>query len=149
SVLAAHGRSVTELAGVGPFMEKLILRWLENPPPPPKPSELRRDFLTLTEARRILKRTERGFPRGDLQMHSQWSDGGGTILEMAEAGRQLGYQYIGITDHSKGLKIAGGIDEAELRRQGEEIAAVNAQLKDEGFRVLRSIEMNLSPNGEG
>ena len=149
--VAARGESLTELAGVGPFMERLILRWLDKPPRPPKPSELRRDFLTLAEARKILRRTGMPFPRGDLQMHSQWSDGGSTIAEMAEAGLALGYEYIAITDHSKGLKIAGGIDEGQLQEQGEEIEALNEQLgsRSEGFRVLRSIELNLNPQGEG
>jgi putative hydrolase len=145
--VVAGGRSLTELPGIGPFMEKLILRWLDKPPAAPKPSELRRDFLTLTEARQILKRTGMPFPKGDLQMHSEWSDGGGTILEMAQAGQQLGYEYIGITDHSKGLKIAGGINETELREQGAEIGQLNERLQR--FRVLHSLEMNLSPNGAG
>jgi histidinol phosphatase-like PHP family hydrolase len=70
---------------------------------------------------------------------------------MAEAAIQRGYEYIAITDHTKGLKIAGGIDEAELARQAEEIVALNAALRDSGkrFRILRSVELNLSPNGAG
>jgi histidinol phosphatase-like PHP family hydrolase len=61
------------------------------------------------------------------------------------------YQYVAITDHSKGLKIAGGIDERALRRQAREIAETNrAILRDGGkLTVLRSIEMNLNPRGEG
>jgi histidinol phosphatase-like PHP family hydrolase len=84
-------------------------------------------------------------------MHTHWSDGSGTVAEMAAAGEERGYEYIAITDHSKGLKIAGGIDEAALARQGEEIAAVNAARRAAGGRltVLRSIEMNLNPRGEG
>ena len=60
-------------------------------------------------------------------------------------------RYIAITDHSKGLKIAGGIDEMALAKQGEEIAAVNAATQSSGGKitVLRSIEMNLNPRGEG
>src|SRR5204863_8310346 len=89
--------------------------------------------------------------KGDLQMHSTWSDGAGSIEAMGKAGRALGYEYIGITDHSKGLKIAGGMTEDELAAQGREIEIVNAKLKKAGhsFRVLKSIEMNLSPAGEG
>jgi histidinol phosphatase-like PHP family hydrolase len=147
--LLASGRSLTELANVGPFIEKTILRWFETPPVISKPSPLRRDFFTLSEARAILKRTGLGFPRGDLQMHTVSSDGAGSVMDMAEAGLQLGYEYIAVTDHSKGLKIAGGMDETELREQGEEISAVNSQLASRGFRVLRSIEMNLNPRGEG
>jgi histidinol phosphatase-like PHP family hydrolase len=89
--------------------------------------------------------------RGDLQMHSDWSDGSGTVAEMAAAGAERGYDYIAITDHSKGLKIAGGIDETDLRKQALEIDKVNAATSRAGgkLRVLRSLEMNLNPRGEG
>ena len=84
-------------------------------------------------------------------MHTHWSDGSGTVAEMATAANERGYEYIAITDHSKGLKIAGGIDEASLRAQGREIAAVNKSISRSGEKltVLRSIEMNLNPRGEG
>ena len=89
--------------------------------------------------------------RGDLQMHSRWSDGSATIAEMADAANERSYEYIAITDHSKGLKIAGGIDERALKRQEMEIAKVNVALSKSGahLSVLRSIEMNLNPRGEG
>jgi histidinol phosphatase-like PHP family hydrolase len=88
---------------------------------------------------------------GDLQMHTLWSDGSGSVQDMAEAARSRGYSYIAITDHSKGLKIAGGIDEDQLAKQGEEIAAVNETMRANagGFRILRSVELNLSPVGAG
>src|SRR5689334_4581113 len=121
--LIATGRSLGELAGIGPFLSAQIRRWFDSPPRQIRPSPLRRDFLTRAEARRILaahpdwaKRL-----RGDLQMHTQWSDGSGTIAEMASAAAARAYEYIAITDHSKGLKIAGGIDEQTLARQGDEI----------------------------
>jgi histidinol phosphatase-like PHP family hydrolase len=84
-------------------------------------------------------------------MHTTWSDGSGSIAEMAAAAEVRGYEYIAITDHSKGLKIAGGIDEQALARQGQEIADVNAAMQTRGGKlsVLRSIEMNLNPRGEG
>jgi hypothetical protein len=77
--------------------------------------------------------------RGDLQMHTEWSDGPGTVAAMADAADQRGYEYIAITDHAKKLKIAGGINEEELREQRAEIAAVNEQFaaKKRNFRVLR------------
>jgi histidinol phosphatase-like PHP family hydrolase len=62
------------------------------------------------------------------------------------SGRARGYQYIAITDHSKGLKIAGGIDERALRKQGAEIDRMN---RNSTCRALKSIEMNLNPRGEG
>ena len=88
---------------------------------------------------------------GDLQMHTVWSDGSGCIEDMARAALDRGYQFIAITDHSKGLKIAGGINEQQLEQQAEEIRSVNAKLQAEGarFQVLRSIELNLSPAGDG
>lgn len=84
-------------------------------------------------------------------MHTQWSDGSGTVEDMARAAAERGYEYIAITDHSKGLKIAGGIDERQLRQQAEEIDAVNASMRAEGrgMEVLRSIELNLNPRGDG
>ena len=89
--------------------------------------------------------------QGALQTHSVWSDGSGSIQEMAEAAAERGYKYLAITDHSKGLKIAGGIDEQQLRKQGEEIEVVNASFRSNKmpFRLLRSIELNLSPEGRG
>jgi DNA polymerase (family 10) len=58
--------------------------------------------------------------QGDLQMHTQWSDGSASVPEMAEAAAPRGYEYGAITDHSKGLKIAGGIDENQLQQQASE-----------------------------
>ena len=84
-------------------------------------------------------------------MHTTWSDGSGTVAQMAEAARERGYDYIAITDHSKGLKIAGGIDEADPRKQSAEIAKANVLMSRDSrkLKVLRSIEMNLNPRGEG
>ena len=147
--LLAQNRSLTELKGVGPYISKVMQAWLEKPPLIPEPPGHRQDFLTLTEARAILAANAKwkATYRGDLQMHTTWSDGSGSVLEMAQAGIERGYSYIAITDHSKGLKIAGGIDERELDEQAEEIDSVNASL--EGFTVLKSIEMNISPDGSG
>jgi histidinol phosphatase-like PHP family hydrolase len=146
-------RPLTELASVGPYIADLIQRWIHDPPPIPKPPPIRDDFLTLAQARTILAADSSWFPaiKGDLQMHTTWSDGSGSIEEMAEAALERRYEYIAITDHSQGLKIAGGITPAQLRQQHTEIAAVNKKLKASGqnFRVLRSIELNLSPSGEG
>jgi histidinol phosphatase-like PHP family hydrolase len=147
------GRSLTELTAVGPYLQRLIARWLGDPPEVPEPPDIRRAFLTLTQARATLAGSPawlRGI-KGDLQMHTTWSDGEGTIAEMAAAALERGYDYIAITDHSKGLKIAGGIDEQQLLRQADEIAEVNAQLRKRGhtLTVLRSIELNLNPRGEG
>jgi len=151
--LLEAGRSLTEFNSVGPFLEKKIRRWLEKPPAVDEPPSIRRGFLTLTEARAVLvsRPAWRNAVKGDLQMHTTWSDGSGSILEMAAAAQSRSYSYIAITDHSKGLKIAGGINETELELQGKEIDKVNGALAQSGskVRVLRSVEMNLNPQGQG
>ena len=107
----------------------------------------------MTEARAALAKQPAwsAEAKGDLQMHTQWSDGSGSVEEMAGAAAERGYEYIAITDHSKELKIAGGINEEQLQQQGDEIAGVNASLRreDQSVRVLRSVELNLNPKGEG
>ena len=151
--IVAAGRSLTELSGVGPHLERVIGGWLADPPEVPEPPPLRAGFLTLLAARAALA----GAPawtqalRGDLQTHSEWSDGSGTIAEMADAAAQRGYEYIAITDHAQSLKIAGGIDARQLRRQAKEIEKINQSFAESGrmLRVLRSIELNLNPQGEG
>ena len=152
--LIAQNRPLTELPGVGPFVEKQIRRWIDKPAVlQPKVPAIRREFFAIADARKLLN-SQPGWAtllRGDLQMHTRWSDGSGSIREMADAGESRGYEYIAITDHSKGLKIAGGIDEAALRKQANEIAAANVLTLRSGGKVsvLRSIELNLTPNGEG
>ena len=153
SDLIAQERSLTELRGIGPFIEKQIRQWIQEPRRSITAPAIRLDFLSLADARRLLA-TRPDWPsklRGDLQMHTDWSDGSGTIAEMADAAANRSYEYIGITDHSKTLKIAGGMDEGELKRQGLEIAEVNASLSKSSphVTVLRSTEMNLNPRGEG
>jgi histidinol phosphatase-like PHP family hydrolase len=152
--VAAQNRSLTELRSIGPFIEKRIRGWLDKPPQSSKTiPEIRRDFISLAEARRLLALRPSWSKklRGDLQMHTRWSDGSGTIAEMADAAKERSYSYIAITDHSKGLKIAGGIDEPTLRKQGLEIAKINTLTSKLGgtLIVLRSVEMNLNPHGEG
>lgn len=150
--VAASGRSLREFPGIGPTLARQIYRWLDDPPKV-APPELRREFLTLAQAKRILAKKPgwSALLQGDLQMHTQWSDGSGTIAEMAVAAIERDYRYIGITDHTKGLTIAHGLDEARLAQQGREIAAINQSLKKQRvkFTVLRSAEVNLSVRGEG
>jgi hypothetical protein len=144
------GRSLTELPGIGPYLNRQIAHWLEHPPDLDEEiPEIRRNFLTLAEAKTMRSREPERFAgiRGDLQMHTAWSDGSGSIQDMAEAAATLGYSFLAITDHSKGSKIAGGINEDQLAQQADEIETVNAQMPD--ARVLRSIELNLSPKGSG
>jgi histidinol phosphatase-like PHP family hydrolase len=151
SDLLRSGRSLTELAGVGPYIERVIKRWLDEAPEVPQPPDIRRQFLSATQAKAVLAKKPAWlrFVRGDLQMHTTWSDGDASVMEMAEAAVARGYEYIAITDHTKGLKIAGGINEDQLRQQAEEIDAVNGRVRDNGLTVLRSAELNINPRGEG
>lgn len=146
--LADKGELET-LEGVGPRLAGIIQQWVEEDEPVPTPPQTRTGFLTLTRVREILA----GYPHlkimGDLQSHTVWSDGGVTVAELATLAAAYGFSYQAITDHSKGLKIAGGIDEEELARQGYEIEDVNERYSPDGFRLLRSIEMNLSVTGAG
>jgi len=153
SEIAREERSLEELPGVGPSLNRIIRRWIQDPPDVPKPPEIRAGFLTALRAREILEANPSWLKgvKGDLQMHTLWSDGTASIEEMAQAAVARDYEYIAITDHAKGLKIAGGIDETQLEQQEEEIAQVNAALASDAkpFRVLRSIELNLNPSGAG
>ncbi|HVL51075.1 MAG TPA: hypothetical protein VM754_06215 [Actinomycetota bacterium] len=145
----AEGNELQSLEGVGPHLERIILGWLESDEPVPTPPQSRAGFLTLTRVREILARQPDLRLRGDLQSHTTWSDGGVTVAELAALSEGQGLSYQAVTDHSKGLKIAGGMDEEELTRQGYEIEEVNERYAAGGFRLLRSIEMNLSVTGEG
>jgi len=79
--------------------------------------------------------------KGDLHVHSNWSDGISTIESIAETARSLGYEYVAITDHSKSLKIANGLDEMRLRDQMRIIDDLNKSY--EGFRILKGIEVDI------
>lgn len=83
--------------------------------------------------------------KGDLQMHSDWSDGAHTIKEMAETARDLGLEYIAITDHTGELRIAGGMDERTILRQTAEIDKIDKALK--GIKILKGVEVNIRRDG--
>jgi hypothetical protein len=86
AVLIEQNRSLAdELPGVGTSLDRIIRRWIEDPPDVPKSPDIRRGFLTLTEARTILAQSAAPQVRGDLQMHTVWSGCSGTIEEMARA----------------------------------------------------------------
>ncbi|MCM0080409.1 DNA polymerase/3'-5' exonuclease PolX [Geomonas sp. Red32] len=83
--------------------------------------------------------------KGDLHVHSKWSDGGHTIRELAEAARQAGLSYFAVTDHSQTLGGARGLTLDRLAEQAREVRAVNEELAD--FRVLHGTEMDILPDG--
>ena len=112
---------------------------------------LRRHFLSRAEVRRILADSDLEGPTadqycGDLQMHSEWSDGTPTVEEIADACVERGYQYAAVTDHSYGLSIAGGMSMAEAVAQRLAIARVNARHGGR-FRLLQGIEANIDAAG--
>ncbi len=115
------------------------------------PPELREDRGEIEAAQsgslpRLITRADL---RGDLQMHSTWSDGAADVLTMARGGIALGYEYILITDHSQSLGIANGLTPERVRAQRKEIDAVNRQLAGEGlvFRVLQGVEVEIKSDG--
>jgi len=87
--------------------------------------------------------------KGDLHCHSNWDGGANSVEEMAEASQEMGYQYIGISDHTKFLRIENGLDEKQLAQQRKEIDKINQRFKVYSlkFRVLQGCEANIMPDG--
>jgi DNA polymerase (family 10) len=83
--------------------------------------------------------------RGDLHCHTTWSDGKASVLEMATAARDRGYEYLAVCDHTPNVSVVPGLDAAALRRQAEEIAAANEALAP--FRILRGTECDIRADG--
>jgi putative hydrolase len=83
--------------------------------------------------------------RGDLHVHSDWSDGGSPIREMAEAAMALGHEYMALTDHSPRLTVANGLTAERLEQQLDEVAALNEELAP--FRILTGIECDINVDG--
>ena len=96
--------------------------------PPPPPDLLRREDV-----------------RGDLHVHTTRSDGRASALEMGEAARALGHEYLAICDHTKAVRVVAWLDADDVRRQAEEIATANEALAP--FQVLRGIECDILPDG--
>src|SRR6266568_5185926 len=112
------------------------------------PPELReaRGEIALAREHRLPQLVELDDIRGDLQMHTNATDGRATIDEMAHAARALGYQYIAITDHSKRVTMAHGLDAKRLREQWRGIDERNGA--NRGFTILKSIELDILENGK-
>lgn len=84
--------------------------------------------------------------KGDLQMHTKWSDGDHSIKQMAEKAKQLGHEYVAITDHTGTLRIAGGLTAKEMKKYVKKIDEVDEQVK--GIKVLKGAEVNIDSKGE-
>ncbi len=117
----------------------LDLSWL--------PPEIRRDRgeLRASDAGELPGLVERSDLRGDVHMHSDWSDGRVSLQTMVEACVAHGYEYMAITDHSKALAMVEGLDAAKLRRQWDEIAEV--QTAHPEIRILRGLEVDILRDG--
>jgi putative hydrolase len=87
----------------------------------------------------------RGTLRGDCHTHSDWSDGGSSIREMAETARSLGHDYVVLSDHSPHLTVARGLSPDRLRQQLEEVERLNLELSP--FRILSGIEVDINEDG--
>jgi len=111
------------------------------------PPELREDRgeIEAAQENRLPQLIEYSQIKGDLHLHTKWSDGAHTIKQMAVAAQKRGYKYIAITDHSQSLKFAGGLIEERLREQVEEIQKLNQELKD--FTILSGIEVDIKSDG--
>ena len=158
--------ALPRIPGVGPASTRIILEVLEHGFSPTveqavaasgQESEiqrrraLRRGFLSRAEVLRLLAIDAPGVVsvkdyRGDYQMHSVWSDGADTIAAFADGAIARGWDRIAITDHSKGLPIAGGMSLESMQRQHVEVDALNTGFGGR-FRVLKGIESNILGDG--
>lgn len=111
------------------------------------PPEMREDRgeVALAKAGKLPKLIAMDDIRGDLHVHSDWSDGTVKIAEMAAAAKARGYAYMAITDHSRHVTIAHGLDPARLARQIDEIDRLNDKL--DGFAVLKGSEVDILADG--
>ena len=111
------------------------------------PPEMREDRgeIALARAGKLPRLIALGDIRGDLHVHSNWSDGTAPIADMAAAAKARNYDYIAITDHSQHVTVAHGLDTARLGRQIEEIDRLNEKL--DGFAILKGAEVDILADG--
>lgn len=140
----ARAGTLTQLAGVGASTARVIGQAVEGRVPD-KLAEAEAEYgapLTADGAGTAL----RARLRGDLHSHSDWSDGGSPIEEMAMTAMELGHEYLLLTDHSPRLRVARGLSVERLTRQLDVVDAVNDHL-GEGFRLLKGIEVDILDDG--
>jgi DNA polymerase (family 10) len=111
------------------------------------PPEMREDRgeVALAKANQIPQLVSVSDIRGDLHVHSDWTDGTATIEEMTAAAQACGYEYMALTDHSRRVTMAHGLDPARVARQIREVDKINAKLK--GFTILKGIELDILKDG--
>jgi histidinol phosphatase-like PHP family hydrolase len=137
----AAGPGLRALPGIGEVTERVVREALAGE----VPVYLRR--LEATEGRPVAEGAAelRAALRGDLHTHSDWSDGGSPIAEMAQTARDLGHEYVALTDHSPRLTVANGLVPERLRRQLDEVDRLNQELAP--FRILTGIEVDILEDG--
>lgn len=109
------------------------------------PPEMREDKGEVEAFKEQVQILEMSDIKGDLHMHTTWSDGAESVEDMVLYAKSLGYQYIAITDHSKYLRIANGLNETRLRKQREEIERLKEKYQD--IHILSGVEMDILPDG--
>ena len=111
------------------------------------PPEMREDRgeIALAASRQLPALVTRADIRGDLHVHSDWTDGTAPIEAMAKAAQAQGYEYIALTDHSRRIAMAHGLDPARLTRQGREIDRINGRLRS--LTILKGIEVDILKDG--
>ncbi|HEY7488796.1 MAG TPA: PHP domain-containing protein [Streptosporangiaceae bacterium] len=137
---AAAG-TLTGLPGVGKVTALVIEEALRGE----VPTYLRRLEATKDESLEESTTAIRTALRGDLHTHSDWSDGGSPIKEMAETARSLGHAYVALTDHSPRLTVANGLSAERLCEQLDVVARLNEELAP--FRILTGIEVDILDDG--
>jgi putative hydrolase len=138
----ADAGTLSELSGVGDVTARCIAESLAGE----EPVYLRRLEATAGTDLQGAAAALRDALRGDCHLHSDWSDGGSPIEEMALAAVGLGHEYMVLTDHSPRLTVARGLPPARLRRQLDYVAKLNEALPD-GFRILTGIEVDILADG--
>ncbi len=141
-VTRARAGTLRELAGIGSSTAEVIAAAASGMMPP-RLADLEADAGGPLVQGGVRIRTAL---RGDLHSHSDWSDGGSPIEEMAFTAMELGHEYLVLTDHSPRLKIANGLSAARLTRQLDVVEAVNEHLGG-GFRLLKGIEVDILDDG--
>lgn len=139
--------------GIGPRNGKLfpvrgeedIYRYLGLPFIPPELRENRGEIEFCLNTGRIPEIVQLQDIKGDLHIHTSWSDGLNSLEQVSERAREKGYRYIAITDHSQSLKIAGGLTPEQLKEQRRAIAKLNAKYPD--LQILTGIEVDILPGG--
>ena len=165
--LTEPGGTIRKTTGIGPASTRVIREVLEtggsatveeavvrsgNAPEIYRRRALRGMFFSRAQVLRILSDPTLEGPNpsdyhGDLQMHSEWSDGSPTLDQIVAAAADRGWTFAAVTDHSYGLKIAGGMSMAEAFRQHQTIDRINAA-RAGAFRLIKGIEANIGRDGE-